>query len=119
MKTVVLIDDDPINNYVNQKFIEKAHPCVFVKVFTEIGSALEYLKANIPQIIFLDIAFPHLDGWFFLKTYSSFENQAKVLILTSSIDPTDKEKALGFNCVGGFIIKPLNTLITRNELEKV
>jgi CheY-like chemotaxis protein len=119
MKKVLLLDDDPINNYVNQKFIEKTLPGTDVTEFLEASHALKYLKENTPDLIFLDIDLPHINGWQFLHQYKEFPNKSKVIILTSSIDPTDKERALGFDCVDGFIVKPLNTQLTRQELEKV
>jgi CheY-like chemotaxis protein len=119
MKKVLLLDDDPIHNYVNQKFIEKTHPGTDVMEFLEAPQALQYLKENTPDLIFLDIDLPQVNGWQFLHQYQHFERKAKVVILTSSIDPTDKERALGFDCVDGFIVKPLNSHIARTELEKV
>ncbi len=119
MKKILLLDDDPINNYVNQKFIEKTHPGSDVTEFLEAGQALNYLKENTPDLIFLDIDLPHINGWQFLHQYQHFPNKSKIVILTSSIDPTDKERALAYDCVDGFIVKPLNSQITRTELEKV
>lgn len=119
MKKILLLDDDPINNYVNQKFIEKTHPGTDVTEFLEANQALKYLIDNKPDLIFLDIDLPHINGWQFLSQYQHFPNKTKVVILTSSIDPTDKERALGFDCVDGFIVKPLNSHLTRQELEKV
>jgi len=67
------------------------------------------LKADEKILLFLDINMPVMNGWDFLKNYLEIFNERndKIVILSSSIDFQDKEKAKLFSCVQGFIEKPL------------
>jgi CheY-like chemotaxis protein len=84
MKKILLLDDDPINNYVNQKFIEKTHPGSDVTEFLEAEQALHYLKDNKPDLIFLDIDLPHINGWQFLNQYQQFPTKVLDCVLKSN-----------------------------------
>ncbi|MCF8253218.1 MAG: response regulator [Bacteroidia bacterium] len=118
-KKVLLIDDDPINNYVNKRLITRLFSVVEIVEFLDAVSALEYLKENTPEIIFLDINMPEMDGWQFLENYRTYTNRTKVVILTSSIDPSDRLRSEQFDFVEGFFVKPLNISNTNEALSKV
>lgn len=119
MKKVLLIDDDAINNFVNKKLIQRFMDQVEIVEFLDAHSALDYLNANEPDIIFLDINMPEMDGWAFLEEYSKWENKAMVMILTTSIDPADRERSEKYPFVEGFFVKPLNLISTQKAINKV
>ena len=118
-KKVLLIDDDPINNYVNKRLILRLFSVAEIAEFLDAVSALEYLKTNTPELIFLDINMPEMDGWQFLEEYRNYPNRTKVVILTSSIDPSDRMRSEQFDFVEGFFVKPLNISNTNEALSKV
>jgi CheY-like chemotaxis protein len=70
-----------------------------------------------PQLIFLDLNMPVMGGWEFLDHFNSPEfsefNTIKVVVLSSTIDPEDLEKAKQYPMVIDFLSKP----ITRSMLE--
>ncbi|WP_121667536.1 response regulator [Mesonia aquimarina] len=108
---VLLIDDDPIINLVQSKVINSVFPASDLKVFTDAKEALTYLKFHQEQacLIFLDINMPLMNAWDFLvemQNEKAFTN-VKVIIVSSSIDQSDKDKAAKFDMVIDFISKPL------------
>lgn len=118
-KTIVLIDDDPITNMISTKIILRSLDCK-INAFTNAQEALDQLKIsvasapdNFPEIIFLDINMPHMDGWEFLEEFQklpdAFLDRCDVLMLTSSIDMDDLAKSKTFSSVKDFISKPLTT----------
>lgn len=118
-KCIVLVDDDPINNMINVKMIERSFSFVKIKVFTNPNEALDQLKKwaaseteNFPGLILLDINMPQIDGWEFLEEFEKLPayllDKCTVIMLSSSIDRKDIERSKTFKTVKDFISKPLS-----------
>lgn len=113
-KIFLLVDDDPLANLINRRFLE--HAIGHQEIYT-FGSAYEgilFLKTldsieNHEVVIFLDINMPGMNGWDFLRELNrEFAGQKfYVYVLSSSADPEDKEKAESFKHVKSYIFKPL------------
>lgn len=108
----MLVDDDPIVNMVNQTLIRCTDPVVHVNAFTSAEEALFSLPATCEQtIILLDLNMPHFDGWDFLDAFSALAEDVKkqfvIYVLSSSIAESDREKALEYNSVKDYLVKPL------------
>jgi CheY-like chemotaxis protein len=117
VKRIALIDDDPVTNMINTKIVTMTSDSSVV-AFTDAQKALEQFSATMnsaldqmPDIIFLDINMPVMDGWEFLDEFQKLPHEiiqnCKVFVLSSSIDQGDVEKAKGYNSVSDFISKPL------------
>ena len=110
---ILLIDDDPIVNMLNRIIIEKSPLQADVTVTTEARKALEQLAAGQinPSLILLDLNMPVMDGWMFLEGYEQLPGESKgtkIIILSSSINPVDIEKAKASSAVTDFFRKPLS-----------
>jgi len=115
---IVLIDDDPINNLINKRLINKLNLTPKTIEFLEAEQALEYLKnpdLEKKVLILVDINMPVMNGWDFLSQYVELENERndRIIMLSSSIDFQDRQKSKEFPFVSGFIEKPL----THEKLE--
>lgn len=117
LNCILLIDDDETTNYVNTILINKASCAKEVRSVTSGHQALEYLKSvdengNHPQpdLIFLDINMPVMNGWEFIEEYNQLlpEQRGKVLVwmLSTSDNPADRERAKSLGS-DGFMAKPL------------
>ena len=115
---VWLIDDDNVTNMLNRFFLEEHFTHLNITAFVYAQDALHTLMqtAQKPDVIFLDINMPVMNGWEFLealgKNMSAIENLPQIYLLSSSLDPSDKSKASHITLVKGFISKPL-------EIEKI
>lgn len=112
---VFLIDDDSTYNALNKRMLRKQFRDKYeIKDFTNAEEALKEIMENniIPEYIFLDVNMPMMDGWEFLqkleKEAEANPIKTKISMLTSSIYPGDKEKALKYKLVTHFINKPLD-----------
>jgi len=125
----MLIDDNEIDNLINQKMIEAADIAEHIYTHTGAKSAIEFLKnvsklPNIseevlPDVIFLDIDMPLMDGFQFLDEFEKLSeqtrNKCKIVMLTSSINPQDVNKSKKYSYVKEYINKPLS----QESLEKL
>jgi CheY-like chemotaxis protein len=117
MKKVYLIDDDEIYVFLTKKTILKVREDVDVEVFSDGLQAITHLKGVqdqpelLPDVIFLDLNMPVMDGWGFLKEYQeiapAFARKNELYIVSSSISPHEIERAKSIPEVSEFIIKPL------------
>ena len=120
-RTVMLIDDNEIDNLINQKMIEAASVTEHIYTHTGAKSAIEFLKNMeklemadqvLPDLIFLDIDMPLMDGFQFLDEFAKLSNVAKkkckIVMLTSSINPQDFNRSKKYENVRLYLNKPLS-----------
>lgn len=106
--TIMLVDDKDISNFIMRKFIEIRRPDANIKEFTDPQKALNSIDSIVPDIIFLDLNMPVMNGWQFLDEMRNASFSHKVAILTSSTSNDDFEKSKEYGNVINFYVKPLN-----------
>jgi CheY-like chemotaxis protein len=127
---VMLVDDNEIDNLINQKMIEASNICEHIFIHSGAKSAIEFLKnieklakgpvdLYLPEIIFLDIDMPLMDGFQFLDEFErlseSIKKHCKVVMLTSSLNPQDMNRAKK----NQFVLKYINKPLTQESLKKL
>lgn len=125
---VCLIDDDGIYQFYMKKIIKALHKINKVISFGDGEEAVEFFESNIsnvsvlPNIIFLDINMPVMDGWQFMDEYVKFKpkisKEITVYMLSSSNDEDDIEHAKSINEISDYLIKPV-TPVQLEEIVKV
>jgi len=124
----MLVDDNDTDNFISKRIIEITKFSNDVIVKNSGKSALDYLEEHkdspeaIPDIIFLDINMPIVDGFVFLYEYEKFSNVVKdkcrVIILSSSDNKRDIDKIINNDFVIKFVTKPL-TEKTLDEIKSL
>jgi CheY-like chemotaxis protein len=112
---VWIIDDDLIYTFTVKKLIEKGQLAHKIDIFQNGQDALDKLQeinfetAKYPDIILLDINMPVMDGWQFMNEFVKFVDKSAITLymVSSSIDPRDKEKSKLYRDIHGFVVKPL------------
>jgi CheY-like chemotaxis protein len=119
----MLIDDNPHDNFFHERAIRMVDTESTVIVKENGIQALEYLKSSKgtapADLIFLDINMPGMNGWEFLQQYVQLDKELQngiiVIMLTTSDNPDDQEKAHQLDFVSDFITKPL----TQEAMQKI
>lgn len=109
----IVIDDDHINNSVCEKLVGFTFPGASVTSFTDADLALKHLAdVSAPTLLLLDIDMPDPTGWEVLEQFAQLpapvKDKVKILMLSSSVNPSDIDRARAADMVGGYILKPLS-----------
>lgn len=117
MKCVLLIDDDEPTNFLHKIVLEDTGVTKNIAVAETVKEALHLLDCHAvddckkPDLIFLDLNMPGLTGWDFIDSYrearAKCRKQSKIVILTTSSNPDDMERAGKLKEVAEFRSKPL------------
>jgi CheY-like chemotaxis protein len=130
---ILLVDDDEPTNFLNYHILEETGCTEHIEVAQGVQEALDYLtcsgkfkqadsKYPAPDLIFLDINMPAMDGWEFLEKYKNLKDGQKgkviVVMLTTSCNPDDEWRAKDSPYVSGFANKPLTQEMVDNILNR-
>lgn len=127
MNTYLLIDDDNIIQFVHQNVIGKTDPDGRVFTVSSVEEAFRFLSDSnqpSPNLVFLDINMPIQNGFDFLDelqlnhedVHRRLKQDARVFLLTSSVNPRDVDKSKEYPIIEGLIPKPLNPALLENLL---
>jgi CheY-like chemotaxis protein len=115
---IMLIDDNDTDNFLHKRVVELSGFARNIVTKDSGKTALEYLrlnknsKDNLPDIIFLDLKMPQMDGFGFLFEFQNFPGEiikkCKIVILTSSNSEKDFNHIKKYNFVNTYITKPLS-----------
>lgn len=115
-QSVLLIDDHSLDNLINKKLIESTGFSDNVTTYQDAAEALTHLRTcqmnELPEVIFLDISMPGMDGFQFLEAYGQLpaerRQQTRVIMLSTSDSFKDLNRANKNPTVRKFLIKPLS-----------
>lgn len=112
---IFLVDDDHIYQFTAKKTLESMGLIERVSMFPDGEKALGFIKEhisepeNLPDIIFLDINMPIMDGWQFVDEFQRLSLPKKIALymVSSSVDENDMKRSKEFGVIDDYIIKPV------------
>jgi len=131
LNCILLIDDDEPTNFLNRMTLEQVGCARQIRIVQSGQEALDFLMHRgkyeqvqdcpHPDLIFLDINMPAMDGWEFLEKYRQLSATQKasivMIMLTTSLNPDDEQRALSIPEINGFENKPLKADRLKEILE--
>lgn len=125
LRSILLVDDDHSNNFINQIFIGQLGLDVAVDIALDGEEALQHLQNSFkgPCLLILDLQMPNMDGWAFLDAYDEkipkkIKDQVVIVVITISTEQSDKVKARKSPYVLQFIQKPLSDIKFQRLIKK-
>jgi len=127
---ILLVDDNEADNYYNQYIIQECGICNHIQVVINGVHALDYLRKAgedsksfpKPDLIILDINMPCMNGFEFLEQYKNLNENLKsnvlIVMLTTSFNPEDHERAMTFDEVKEYLNKPISGELLQEITEK-
>lgn len=120
---IFLVDDDHIYQFTAKKTLEAMGISDKVSIFMDGEAALNYIKDHLsdlhllPDVIFLDINMPVMDGWQFVEEFRKLNLGKKVALymVSSSVDENDMKRSKEYAVIDDYIIKPVG----RNRFEQL
>lgn len=120
----LIVEDDPMMSFLQKVLVEKHEISTSPRCFLNGKEALDHMVSAsgdaTAYLVLLDLNMPVMNGWEFLDRLRDREvaRRTVVVIVTSSIDPRDKEKAAEYKMVKSYLSKPLKDFSEIKQLKK-
>ncbi len=128
LNSILLIDDNVDDNFFHVREIKKYNTAIEVTTKSSAVDALAYLQSlkdggeEFPNLLFLDINMPSMNGWEFLQEYNNNNQDAAgavvIIMLTTSSNPDDEAKAKSWSIVTDYKTKPLTKKLLEEIIEQ-
>lgn len=129
LREVLLIDDNDADNFFHRRVVRRLDCAEAVVTQPNGKAAIEYLTTPSPSggfpqpdLVFLDINMPVMNGWDFLEAHAALPEEQKagvvVVMLTTSFNQDDRDRAATFGAVSDYLTKPLRPDALTKVLEK-
>jgi CheY-like chemotaxis protein len=133
LNCVLLVDDDEGHNYLTRLVIEEAAAARHIRAVWNGREAIDYVTGRgkfgdngdtcpEPDLILLDINMPVMDGWDFMRQYGGLDEARKrrimIVMLSTSANPDDRERALTIPDIADFRTKPLTPQALQEMLRR-
>ncbi|APQ17589.1 response regulator [Maribacter hydrothermalis] len=128
LKTCI-VDDDSIYRFTMVKTLESTKFPMDIMVFSDGEEAINFMLDNIdenskyPDVIFLDIDMPIMDGFQFMEEYIKIKprvgKKITIYMVSSSLDPVDIERANNISAISDYIVKPIGVGRLKKIIEEL
>lgn len=127
LNSIAIIDDDPITVFGIKRMLSSLNVSKNINCYINGKEAIDDFKSilkrneKVPEVVFLDINMPIMDGWQFLEEFITLPiaHKIRINILTSSIDPKDRDNWKYYMTRTHHILDYKNKPIQKKEIEEI
>lgn len=120
---IILLDDNDATNYIHKKIIKESQRVANCISFEDGSVLLDYFKSEetrIPELLYVDVNMPIMDAWEFLNEFEKIRNDRLkdivIILLSTSLSPSDHELAKNIPLISEIQIKPLSLDVIKNTI---
>jgi two-component SAPR family response regulator len=124
LDTILVVDDDKIYQLLCKQILRNAQVARNIESCLSAEEGIDLLKSgtHLPELIFLDINMPGMNGWDFLEAFKRLDekirSRVKIVMLSSSVFAADKIKAGTYQEVTDYVVKPLTIQRAQEIVQK-
>ncbi len=129
VKLIALVDDDEVHQFTLKKQIEFTKLAEEVRIFPDGEEAILFFEENaanpemLPDVLFLDINMPIMDGWDFTSQYiqikEALSKETAIFMVSSSIREEDIRRAKNIPEIADYIVKPISSQTLMNLIQNL
>ena len=126
LQQILIVDDHDSDLLYGRIMVERSKVASTVATFEDARDALHYLQqpeGRSVELVLLDMNMPGMSGFEFLAAFEALNRSgvspAVVVMLTSSPDPHDRERAFAFASVRDYMVKPIDQAQMRGIVERI
>lgn len=112
---LLVVDDEPLNLSIMREFLEESYENI--EYANDGMECLEKIKVNQPDIIFLDVSMPKMDGYEVCRKIKNDPEYSHIIVIFVTARGTSEERMKGFDAGGDdYIVKPFQEVELINKL---
>lgn len=128
VKLACIIDDDDIFRFIMKKHLTVQNIAEEIISFENGEEAINFFINNndadlLPDLVFLDINMPVMDGWQFIEKFEKIHDDLKkevvLFMVSSSVDDRDISRAKNTKVISEYLVKPLDNSTLKNIIQKI
>nr|WP_321410832.1 response regulator [uncultured Allomuricauda sp.] len=126
---VFVVDDDDIYQFTTGVNLKSIPNVKSIKNFYDGAEAMEHIlehqndENQLPDLIFLDINMPVMDGFQFMAEFTDLlpklNKKIKVYMVSSSLDTKDMERSKRIDAIADYLVKPVSSMNLKEILSKM
>jgi CheY-like chemotaxis protein len=107
VQKILVLDDDKIQHFLFRKRLDFLFPDRVVFFKSTPSEAVDFLKANKVDLIFLDLNLPEMSGWDLLELLKKNSIECRIILVSGSVSPEDQQRVKNDGTIQAIYEKPI------------